>query len=154
MNFKDLKTNYPIYIFDKQNVNIQNAKVINVSLPHLDTHYNNPSDLYIDIVIELDGMNKSFTFKENTETGYTNNLVISTNKDVILKEIEALKAQSEEGLNLVETYKSNIIKCEQLLSDFNPVYKEKQETDKRFNQLEQSICDMKKMLENILKSQN
>ena len=38
-----------------------------------------------------------------------------------------------------------------ILADLNPVYKEKQETEKRFNAIENSIRRMEEMMSNFIK---
>ena len=153
MTFKELKSGYSVFLFDKRRVDINQGKIITVGIPHLDPHFTNSLEMFVDITVNVNDNIKSFTLKDNTEVGYTNDLVISTNKDIIIREVEALKAQSEEALSLIDTYKSNIEKCTNLLAEFNPAYKEKQETDKRFLKLESSISDMKKMLENLINSE-
>lgn len=36
MTFKDLKTNYPVYLFDKNMVKLYEGKVTNINAPHID----------------------------------------------------------------------------------------------------------------------
>lgn len=50
----------------------------------------------------------------------------------------------------VDKQKQILDKANTLLSELNPVYKEKKETDLRFSKIENSISDMKDMFANFL----
>jgi len=43
MLFKDLNPNYPIFVFNKTDVAVQEGKVINKGLPHFDMLHNTTS---------------------------------------------------------------------------------------------------------------
>lgn len=151
MLFKDLKNGYPIFIFDRTEVKVTQGKVANVGIPHIDSHYGNPTEMVVDVTVENDGQVKTYTFKDGTDTGYVNNLVISTGRDVILREVEALKTQSEQELAKRETYEANVQKCSTILSEFNPVFKEKKENEERFTKLEGSVGELKEMIKSLVK---
>ena len=144
MLFKDLKSGYSVYLFDRGTVKLVKSKVIDVTPPHFDSHYGNTTDMVVDVMLE--GHNKPYTFKERTETGYVNDTVISTNLDVVMKEVESVMMQSEQGLSQQDTYKSNIEKCKKILSEYSPSFKQKQETDERMNSMEKTISEMKEMM--------
>lgn len=149
MLFRDLKSGYPIYIFDREKVSFTQAKVIDVSVPHFDSHYGNPTEMVVDVTIE--GFPKPYTFKENTDIGYMNNLAISTDRDKALREVESLKTQSEQALSKKEMYETNIEKCSSILSEFSPLFKEKKENEERFTKLEGSVSELKDMIKGLVK---
>lgn len=149
MLFKDLKSGYSIYIFDRDKVTFTQAKVLGVNLPHFDNHYGNPTEMVVDVTIE--GVPKPYTFKENTDTGYVNNLVITTERDKALLEVENLQAQSEQAWNKRDTYKEIADKCAQIRAEFSPAFKEKKETEERFFKLEGSVSELKDMLKSLVK---
>lgn len=152
MLFKDLKKGYPIYIFDRLNVSVEQGKVVaDVGVPHVDSHYGNPMEMVVDVTVDTNGTTKTYSFKDGTDAGYVNNLVISTGRDAILREVEALKAQSEQELSKRETYESNVEKCTKILSEFNPIFKEKRETEERFTKVENSIGELKDMIKGLVK---
>lgn len=154
MLFRDLKTNYPIFIFDRNTVTVTEGKVINIGLPHYDMHYNASNGMVIDITINTGDVTKTYTFKDSTEIGYADNLIISPNRDNILREVEALKEQAEQALKQVTMNEETVAKCNTILSNFNPVFKEKKETEERFNKLETSVGDIKDMILNIMNKLN
>lgn len=149
MLFKDLKSGYPIYIFDRDKVTFTQTKVLSVNPPHFDNHYGNPTEMVVDVTIE--GMPKSYTFKENTDTGYLDNLVITTERDKALLEVENLQAQSEQAWNKRDTYKEIADKCAQIRAEFSPAFKEKKETEERFSKLEGSVSELKDMIKGLVK---
>lgn len=149
MLFKDLKSGYPIYIFDRDKVTFTQTKVLSVNPPHFDNHYGNPTEMVVDVTIE--GMPKPYTFKENTDTGYLNNLVITTERDKALLEVENLQAQSEQAWNKRGTYKEIADKCAQIRAEFSPAFKEKKETEERFSKLEGSVSELKDMIKGLVK---
>ena len=99
----------------------------------------------------IEGMPKPYTFKENTDTGYLNNLVITTERDKALLEVENLQAQSEQAWNKRDTYKEIADKCAQIRAEFSPAFKEKKETEERFSKLEGSVSELKDMIKGLVK---
>ena len=108
MLFKDLNPNYPIFIFNKTDITVQEGKVINKGLPHFDMLHNTTSAMVTDITIKAGDVTKTYTFKDDTEIGYAENLVISPNRDAILREVESIKDQSEQVLNQIDLHKATI----------------------------------------------
>lgn len=150
MYFKDLKPGYVIYIFNRDNVTVEQVKVTHVSVPHFDSkNYPGNTTMVVDVSVGTEGMTKVYTLKNDTDTGYTDQLIITTDKQNIVREIEIAKAQSEEILSQVETHKKRIDKYTKILAEFNPAIKEKQEIDNRFGKLESSINEIKNILMNI-----
>lgn len=149
MLFKDLKSGYPIYIFDRDKITFTQTKVLGVNLPHFDSHYGNPTEMVVDVTI--DGMSKPYTFKENTDTGYVGSLVITTERDKALLEVENLQTQSEQAWNKRDTYKDIAEKCAQIRAEFSPAFKEKKETEERFSKLEGSVSELKDMIKGLVK---
>jgi hypothetical protein len=150
MQFKELKQGYQIYVFDRTKIEVSEPKVVNVSQPHVDSRIGSPTDIVVDITIESDTSPKTYVLKESSDVGYNGNLVISTTRDTILREVEAIKSQSEQILSQVDEHKAKVEKCKTILSEFNPIYKERKETEERFNKLESSIDDIKKLLSNMV----
>lgn len=149
MLFKDLKNGYPLFIFDRDKVTFAQARVVDVTPPHFDSHFGNPTEMVVDVTIE--GFSRPYTFKDSTDTGYVNNVVITTDRDKGLKEVEALKAQSEQALSKKEMYEANVEKCSQILSEYSPVFKEKKENEERFTKLEGSVSELTNMIKGLVK---
>lgn len=156
--FKDLKPNYPVFMLDTQNITFTQGKVISVSYPHFDINSQNigigpnPSNMVVDITIECEGKSYTYVIPENisiTRTG-NSNLIISTEREGIVREIEVLKSSSEQVVSSIDYHKGVIEKTGKLLAEFNPAFKEKQANEKRFEQIEGNLGEMKNMLEKLL----
>lgn len=143
MLFKDIKQNYPVYILDKQNVSFIQGKVTSISLPHIDN--SNPMLIgksVVDVTIEADGKGATYTMPEDKSIVYAGSIVLSTDKESIIREVEAMKASAEQAIANVEKQKEIASKSTNLLTELNPIFKEKQENEKRMSKMENSIADM------------
>lgn len=156
--FKDLKQNYQVFLLNTQDMTFNQGKVVSVSFPHFDMNNqsigigSNSTNMVVDVTIELDGKTSTYVIPENisiTRTG-NGNLVIATEKEGIVREIEALKSSSEQVLASVDYHKGVIEKADSLLAEFNPILKERQATEQRFKQIEDNVGEMKQMLERFL----
>ena len=159
MLFKELKQNYPVYILDKQSVTFTQGKVVNISLPRLNIGNNGmpimpPSPasnaMMVDVTVEVNGRTATYSIPENLAVTYAGNTVLSTDKEGISREIEAMRATAEQVLNSVDRQKEIVEKSKTLLAELNPAYREKKETDERFNRIEGDVSEMKGMMKDLL----
>lgn len=156
--FKDIKQNYPVYIFDKQAVEYIQGKVTSVSLPRLQRDINGMTSMsqignsmVIDVTIDAGGRSATYTIPENLCVTYAGNLVLSTETEGIVREIEAMNKTAEQALAMVDRQKEIKDKTAALLVELNPVYKEKRDTEERFNKIESSVSEMKNMLSSFIR---
>lgn len=153
MIFKDIKQNYPVYILDKQELTISQGKVLSVGFPRTDLLQRPttiPAQTVIDVTIENGDKQATYTIPENLSITYAGNIVLSIDKDHLVREIEALKNQAEQILASVDKQKQILEKANVLLADLNPVYKEKKETDLRISKIESSISEMRDMFSKFI----
>lgn len=151
MLFKDVKQNYTVYILDKQDMNISQAKVSAVGFPRMDIMQNtHNTQTVVDITLDSNGKIATYTIPESLSVTYAGNIVLSTDKEGLMREIEAMKNNAEQVLASVDKQKQILDKANTLLSELNPIYKEKKETDLRFSKIENSISEMKDMFANFL----
>ena len=144
MQFRDLKPGYSIYIFDRNEVNLKETKVVNVTPPYFNNRYNNPGEMVVDVQIE--GHNAPCTFKERSDTGVNGDTVYSINRDIIVREVEDLMSKSEQSLAQKDKWEENIRKCKEILTGFSPAFKEKQENEERMGKMENSIIELKQLI--------
>ena len=158
MLFKELKQNYPVYILDKQAVTFTQGKVISVSLPRMNVGNgtmsmmpsSSPTTMLVDVTIEADGRTATYSIPENTAVTYAGSTVLSTDREDISREIEAMRATAEQVLSSVDRQKEILEKTKCLLAELNPAYKAKKETDERFNRIEGDMSEMKSMVRDLL----
>lgn len=152
MLFKDVKQNYPVFILDKQNVKFTQGKVQSVSFPHMDNSAPiGMNKTVIDVVIEADGKSATYAMPENLSIVYAGDIVLSTDKDGIVREIEAMKMSAEQVLNSVDRQKEIVERSSKLLVDLNPDFKAKQENEQRLSNLENSMKELKEMMTGFIK---
>ena len=99
MTFKDLKQNYPVYILDKDNMVFIPGKVTANSFPRLNNGMiNGKTEMVVDVTIEAANASATYTIPENSTITYTKNLVLATDKSLLINEVESMKTQAEEVL--------------------------------------------------------
>lgn len=148
MLFKDLKQNYPVFILNKQELTLTQGKVTSMGFPRLDINqHTGKSEMVVDITIEAEGKSATYVIPENLTVTYANNLIISTDKHNLVSEIEAMKNNAQQALASMDYQKAILEKSSHLLEELSPVYKEKQETEKRFKDLEDNLDRISSMME-------
>lgn len=159
MLFKDIKQNYPVYILDKQEFCIIPGKATAVSFPRVEMNQKTGrSEMVVDITVEANGKTATYAIPENLSVTYAGNIVLSTDKQGLTGEVEAMVASADQVIASVPHAQKIKDKAPAILADLNPVYREKQETEQRFGKIEGSISEMKglmqsqqKMLEDFIK---
>ena len=118
----------------------------------------NKTEMVVDVSIEVDGKTATYVIPESLSVTYANNLIISTDKQGLLNEVEAMKNNAEQVIASVDRQKEILEKSNALLSELNPIYKDKREADKRFSQIEdsvkevrESISDIRSMMQGLIK---
>lgn len=162
MLFKDVKQNYNLFILNTEEVSIKIGKVISVGYPRLESPNNISNNrMVIDFSVDVDGKTASYVIPENLAVTYAGNMIISPDKDIILHEIEAMKTQAEQAIAAVDRQKGIISKTTELLTELNPQFRERRETEERFGKIEdrfgkieESVEEMKDMFGDFLKKFN
>lgn len=159
MLFKDMKPGYPVYILQKgDTLKAVQGKTIKVSDPYfppapigqIPSPSLNTSQRFVDVTLESEGITNTYSIPETLSVSYANNLVLSTDKEGILRDVEAMKSQSEEVVRSVEKHQAIISGCEKILEEWNPAFAEKREQDKRISGLETEVKGLSKMLADFI----
>lgn len=157
MLFKDLKPGYPVYILQKgEGLKAAQGKTVNVSQPYFQTPSlgqvttNQTTQRVIDVTVESEGKTNTYSIPETLSVTYANNLVLSTDREGILRDVEAMKNQSEEVLRSVDKHQLIISSCEKILEEWNPAFAEKREQEKRISGLETEVKGLSKMLADFI----
>ena len=116
------------------------------------------SEMVVDVTVEANGKTATYAIPENLSVTYAGNIVLSTDKQGLTGEVEAMVASADQVIASVTHAQKIKDKAPAILADLNPVYREKQETEQRFGKIEGSISEMKglmqsqqKMLEDFIK---
>ena len=154
MTFKDIKENNVVYILDKNNLQIIKAKVKNSPIPKIDMNKPNlglsNSSLVVDLDLEINGKVTQYTIPESLEVTYTSTgLVLSTESSKLISEVEAMAKEANDTLAKEAYFKKVLEKSSSLLAELNPQLKERQETDRRLNLLEDKLSKVLTAVEKL-----
>lgn len=150
MTFKELKQGYPVFILDKDNLELKQGKVVNTTFPRIDTQPTG-TKMVVDVTLDMGGKNAVYTMPEDAAVVYANSLVLSTEQQCLAVEVEKMKTDAERVLSTVERQKKIISVADDLLAQLNPNLKDKKETEERFNKVENSIGELKDMIKSLVK---
>ena len=153
MLFKDLKIGYPVYIFHKDGEKrITQGKVTAISPSRLpQTPSLQTMQMVVDVTIDDGGSSRTYAIPDNTSVTYTNGLVLSTDREGVIREVEILRNQCADELAKIDEYRKSVSECEKILAEWNPVFRERRETEERFSKLETSMSDLKSMMSGLIK---
>lgn len=147
MQFKELKQNYPVYILDKQEFAIVQGKATAVSFPRLEVNpKNGKTEMVVDVTVEANGNTATYTIPENLSVTYAGNLVLSVDKQSLMPEVDNMEANADQVIASVPNAQKIKERSPMLRSELNPIYRERQETEKRFNAIEDSVNEIKQMM--------
>lgn len=110
--------------------------------------------MVVDVTIEANSKTATYSIPENLSVTYAGDVVLSTDKQGLMAEVEQMKNTAEKILESVPKQKEVVDKTTVLLSELNPVYKEKKETEQRFSKIEESISRMESTVNNFINSFN
>lgn len=144
MLFKELKGNYPIFLLDRATLKFEQAKVMNVQPNYQSVNMNR---IEVNVTIQnKEGKQNTYAVADSEQSAYAGNLFISTSKDCIINEVNALKNASEEVLSKVEEHKQTVEKCKELLAELDTTFRDQQKTNERLDQMENKLDEIFKFV--------
>lgn len=144
MLFKELKGNYPIFLLDRATLKFEQAKVMNVQPNYQSVNMNR---IEVNVTIQnKEGKQNTYAVADSEQSAYAGNLFISTSKDCIINEVNALKNASEEVLSKVEEHKQTVEKCKELLAELDTTFRDQQKTNQRLDQMENKLDEIFKFV--------
>lgn len=152
MEFKNIQRNHPVFVLDKQQVEVREGKVID-NQPHINTGIatiSGSGQPMRDITIDVDGKQTIYTIPEHLSVALAGDLVLATEKSDLIPEVGKMVNEADEIIKAYEPSKERKAKGEELLATLNPAIKEKQETEKRFKALEGDISGIRGMVKQLL----
>lgn len=143
MIFRDIKQHNKVYILDKVNVTIDEGIVTAVGIPQP----NREGKIVIDITINIKDKQATYTIPEQLSVTRANNLVLAIEQKDLIQELEVMKTNAKLIIDSVDTQKTILQKADKLLLELNPILKEKQQNEQRFNKIEDSLSQIAKLME-------
>lgn len=144
MLFKELKSNYPIFLLDRATLSFEQARVMNVQPNYQSVNMNR---IEVNVTIQnKEGKQNTYAVADSEQSAYAGNLFISTSKDSIINEVNALKNASEEVLSKVDEHKQTVEKCKNLLAELDTSFRDQQKTNQRLDQMESKLDEIFKFV--------
>lgn len=151
MEAKSLKNGNKIYLFNRGEATLEEAKVVSVSVPHFDARAGSSASLVVDVTVEAGAETRTYTMRDSADVSFVGNLTVCTGKESLLREVEGIKQQAEQTLDQVDKLKQIVVRCRELLTDMNPAEKERVEMEKWKSGMEADMRDMKGMLSSLIR---
>ena len=86
----------------------------------------------------------------SAEFGTADNMLITPNREVVLRELQGIQGQAEAALKMVDRQKEVIAKCQGLIAELDPVAKEREAVELRMSALEKSNNEILKQVSELL----
>lgn len=150
--FSALSQGSPIYLLDKTSTpDYKVGEIVGVSYPKMNPYNVGPQNT-VDLKVKIDGEVQEFNSipSINTVVSYNGGkIVISESKQGIQTEVENILQNSKQILNSIDTYKQNVIDCENILKQLNPQFAIDKERDERLSSLENRFDGFESKLDKI-----
>lgn len=98
MEFKNIQRNHPVYLLDKQTVEVKEGKVVD-NQPHINTGIatiSSSGQPMRDVTIEVEGKQTIYTIPEHLGVTFAGETVLATDKADLLPEVGKLLNEADE----------------------------------------------------------
>ena len=150
--FSALSQGSPIYLLDKTSTpDYKVGEIVGVSYPKMNPYNVGPQNT-VDLKVKIDGEIQEFNSipSINSVVSYNSGkIIISESKQGIQTEVENILQNSKQILNSIDTYKQNVIDCENILKYLNPQFAIDKERDERLSSLENRFDGFESKLDKI-----
>lgn len=146
--FSALSQGSPIYLLDKtSSLDFKVGEVVGVSSPKFNS-FGNTVDLKVKIGDSIQEFNSIPSI--NSFISYNNGkIIISESKQNIQNEVEGIFQNRKYILDNIDSYKEDVIKCENILKQLNPQFAIDKERDERLSNLEVRFDGFESKLDKI-----
>ena len=156
--FSALNQGSIIYILDKtERPKFKVGEVISISQPKVD--YNSTGQFgqfqatTVDIKVNIEGNTYEYNSIPSSYSVITYNngkITLSETKQGLQSEVESILQNSKQIVERIDTYKQNIVDCENILKELNPQFAKDKERDERLNSLEERFGGVEDRLDKII----
>ena len=164
MIFKDLKQGFPLYVLNVNTMDVGTGTVSRVAGPHITSDKRKLATgqlmMVVDVSATMGNNTLNFELQENASNTMSDDgqFLISPNQEDIANGVRMVKTRCEEYIRNEQHYKELIKKCDALLPQIDPLYRQSIDNEARFNDMQatidkqsKDIQDMKEMLTKLLK---
>lgn len=142
--FKDLKKGYQVHTLDTTNTpEYALGNVINVSEPRFQQiqpgQFQQLQDRVLDLTLEIGGKSLTYVVPENQNVAMANGITLSCEVEPIMNQLNAMRRNSEDVVNSVDKHRETMEKCNAILEEINPSFKQTREQDRKIKGLEDKV---------------
>lgn len=156
--FSALNQGSIIYILDKtERPKFKVGEVVSVSQPKVDYNSTGQFGQYqattVDIKVNVEGNTYEYNSIPSSYSVITYNngkITLSETKQGLQSEVESILQNSKQIVERIDTYKQNIVDCENILKQLNPQFAKDKERDERLNNLEERFGGVEDRLDKII----
>lgn len=164
--FSGLRQGTALFILDKsEEPKLYTGYVESVSAPHPQYKTYNPAASFnanlqtvVDIMVKIGNEKKEFVGIPSGSIIHSyGDYVISETKESMAQEVDSMMQASKTIVQNIDQHKQNIIACESILKQLNPIYAKEQERDQAIDSLTEQVNSMQDTLtrlESLLTKQN
>lgn len=161
--FSNLRTNSQVYILHKESspyVDVGTVVSVSQPVPKFPmNNFMNQQELVVDVTVKINDntvtLQKLPANLDIADQGINGNMVITTSREAMNAEVDALRQKSLGILNSVEYHQKVVQDCEILLQRLNPEFAEqrqqKQEIDTLKAQMSEMMSGMKELMAQLKK---
>lgn len=161
--FSNLRTNSQVYILHKESspyVDVGTVVSVSQPVPKFPmNNFMNQQELVVDVTVKINDstvtLQKLPANLDIADQGINGNTVITTSREAMNAEVDALRQKSLGILNSVEYHQKIVQDCEVLLQRLNPEFAEqrqqKQEIDTLKAQMSEMMSGMKELMAQLKK---
>ena len=157
--FQSLRPNNQLYILRKEKPSLEIGSVVSVSLPvpkyQMQPNFGQPQEMVVDVVAKVN--NQDVTYQKIPATSDiadfgNGGIVLSDSREAMNSEILSLKKKSADIINSIDYHKEVIANCENILSELNPEFAEKQAQQKEIDSLREKMDEMTKNMASLMEA--
>lgn len=150
--FSSLQNGSPVYLLDKATLTLKYGQVTSVGIPKpvLSQPFaaNNTT---IDVVVSTNGESVALPNVHSHLTVETiNGIVIAETREAMSQEVESIQRVTQQVIDNYDAHKQTVERCAELLKELNPKLAKEQQQEKKIENLETSIEEIKKMLSQLM----
>ena len=117
--------------------------------------------MVIDVTANFGNQSQTIELADSLSSTMSNDgqLLITPNQSDVANGMRLIKSRCEEYIRNEQHYKELIVKCDEQLPNFDPLYKQSMASEARFSEMQSTIdrqskdiAEMKKMLSELVKS--
>lgn len=163
MLFKELKQGFPLYVLNVNTVEVGTGTVTFVGQPHVTNDKKKIAkgqlQMVIDVTANFGNTTQTIELSDSLSQTMSDDgaLLITPNQSDIANGMRMIKARCEEYIRNEDHYKELIARCDTLLPNFDPFYKQTMASEARFTEMQstidkqaQDIAEMKDMITKLL----